>query len=211
VPDLDAGAGGTPDIDPVTGLPWGVLPPPPPEPEYTLPIPGPNSTYNPYPIEQPTLAAPGTPALPGVTPPPPGDQYQVLPPPPPMPPADLYIPPPNFQQPAAPIDSGPALPPPPPLPQTPTGPVAPSYGGGGQGMSQGGMGPQSPSATSFRPQAPLWARGLSRSPFSQWQQRNAQSSLFAQPFQPEVLPEDLDEQRRQQMMGEVPPWAMPTV
>lgn len=115
------------------------------------------------------------------------------------------------------------LPPPPPsLPQEglPVGPVGGSFSAGpgasafgraqGAGFSGGFSGPNQPGGGGFRPQAPLWARGIQRSPFMQFLARSGNPDLFGLRFQPEAPVEDEELRRRQELeaSGQIPEWAM---
>lgn len=66
-----------------------------------------------------------------------------------------------------------------------------------------------PSASSFRPTAPTWARGLTRSAYERFRMQAGQSPLFGPGFQGDVPVEDPDEIRRRQeaaMAGVAPAW-----
>lgn len=149
-----------------------------------------------------TTAAP---SLPGpVAPPPPPPQTGPTPPPPPPPPVVNTQPPPPPRPPMTP-------PPPPPPPVggfTPNGPSLTSRGN--PGMASGFGGARSPMASSFRPQTPLWARGLQRSPFAQFMQRNAQNPIFGGFQSDTALTPEEELLRRQQMaaQGQVPDWTL---
>lgn len=189
-----------------------------------LPIPGvvpagaPESAPSPYTWSQADLQALIAAANAGnaAPPPPPGPEL----PPPPMP--ELpgrtatipELPPPGPELPPGP--PGPELPGPelPTLPTLPEGglPVAPvgysQRGGPGQAGGGSGFNLQQPGGQGFRPQIPLWARGLQQSPFGRFMQNRNPALGLA--FSPEVPFQDPELRRRQEAMaGALPQWALP--
>lgn len=234
VANFNSGAGGAvdPTIDPLTGLPY----PPPPSATFDPGIDSsvynrsPYGTTSPFftgPVSPDEIAAAGAGAPSGgsgttaaLTP----DSSGAAPlPPPPIDsgggggtiatgpgPTPLQPPPPVDP---TPIGVGPTPPPPPPItppPPLPIGPVGPARltSRGGQGYSGGSVGPHAPSALSnFRPTAPLWSRGLMRSPFADFAARNGQQP-FAQGFGNDVAPLSPEEElrRRQMQQSQLPPW-----
>lgn len=252
---------GTSEIDPLTGLPYGMIPPPPTnylDPGAVSPIfsggtkvPGggyaaPTGNLDPItgtftttpqtagaqivpdPISgavAPTTAQPTTDWT--QTPPPPGFHWAngVLvqdaagaapeppqpppPPPPPPPPLPPEVPP---VQPIA--DPTPFVPQPPepllPNEGLPVGPVGGGYSqAGGSQTGAGFAGPRGPQGEGFRPSAPLWARGLQRSPFAKFMSNSAQGAALFGGFGMDAAPVDPEElRRRQEMAAQMPQWAM---
>lgn len=191
-------------IDPGTGG----YPPPPPgswtpnQPFQVVPWPTP-PTYGDTVGTPPTYTYP----VPEVVPPPP--------PPPPVPPTETLPPPPVPPVDQPPVDPGlPTLPPgttlPPPPPELMGQMPAPNYGMGGAsnaGPRSFARGPMAPAALSGRPQIPLWARGLQRSPY-------AQAAQARQPFAPSQFgrfDDQMSDEERAMMEAQavlgVPAWA----